>query len=155
MRRGGPRSSGDPGAKLLRGTEWEAVKPTALAGLRLPEQGGEFLPTWAERLDSSYREVAHRLPANTQARMGFDGRLHLAALEPLAEEASLVALRRAVQGMMPRVDLPEILLEVFTWTGADEAFTSITGSEARLKDLPVSIAALLVAHPDDVFDDGV
>ena len=137
---------GDPGAKLLKGAAWEAVKPTALASLRLPEQGGEFLTTWAERLDVAYRQTAERLPANTQARMGPDERLHLAALEPLPEEPSLVALRRAVEAMMPRVDLPEVLLEVFTWTGADEAFTSITGSEPRLKDLHVSIAALLVAH---------
>jgi hypothetical protein len=32
--------------------------------------------------------------------------------------------------MLPRVDLPEVLLEVFSWTGADAAFTSITGGEA-------------------------
>ncbi|WSV02143.1 transposase [Streptomyces sp. NBC_01020] len=44
------------------------------------------------------------------------------------------------------MDLPEVLLEVFSWTGADQAFTSVTGGEARLKDLPVTIAALLVAH---------
>lgn len=48
--------------------------------------------------------------------------------------------------MLPRVDLPEVLLEVFSWTGADQAFTSVTGGEARLRDLHVSIAALLVAH---------
>ncbi|MCK1818848.1 transposase [Streptomyces sp. XM83C] len=48
--------------------------------------------------------------------------------------------------MLPRVDLPEVLLEVFSWTGADQAFTSVTGGEARLKDLHVTIAALLVAH---------
>ncbi|MFD0067063.1 hypothetical protein [Streptomyces sp. NPDC056690] len=40
------------------------------------------------------------------------------------------------------VDLPEVLLEVFSWTGADQAFTG----EARLKDLHVTVAALLVAH---------
>ncbi|MGW2540334.1 transposase, partial [Kitasatospora sp. NPDC001574] len=75
-----------------------------------------------------------------------DGRLHFAALEPQVEPASLLALRTAVNAMLPRVDLPEVLLEVFSWTGADQAFTSVTGGEARLRDLPVTIAALLVAH---------
>ncbi|GAA3845313.1 hypothetical protein GCM10022226_80640 [Sphaerisporangium flaviroseum] len=70
--------------------------------------------------------VAGRLPANTSASMGTDGRLHLAALDAVAEPASLVALRAAVEAMMPRVDLPEVVLEVFSWTGADAAFTSIT-----------------------------
>jgi hypothetical protein len=46
--------------------------------------------------------------------------------------------------------LPEVLLEVFSWTGAEHAFTSITGGEARLKDLNVTIAALLVAHSCNV-----
>ncbi|WP_433445001.1 Tn3 family transposase [Nonomuraea sp. CA-141351] len=35
---------------------------------------------------------------------------------------------------------------MFSWTGADQAFISVTGGEARLKDLHVTIAALLVAH---------
>ena len=48
--------------------------------------------------------------------------------------------------MLPRVDLPEVLLEVFSWTGADQAFTSITGGEARLADLHITIAALLVSE---------
>ncbi|MFI6182986.1 Tn3 family transposase [Nonomuraea sp. NPDC051191] len=137
---------GDPGAKLLQGPVWEALRPTVLASLRLPEQPGTYLTRQAETLDAAYREVAGRLPANTSAGMGDDGRLHLAALEPVPEPDSLVALREAVEAMMPRVDLPEVLLEVFSWTGADAAFTSITGEAARLADLPISIAALLVAH---------
>lgn len=48
--------------------------------------------------------------------------------------------------MLPRVDLPEVLLEVLSWTGADQAFTSVTGGEARLADLHISIAALLVSE---------
>lgn len=67
-------------------------------------------------------------------------------VEPEPEPASLVELRAAVNAMLPRVDLPEALLEVFSWTGADAAFTSVTGGEARLKDLHVTIAALLVAR---------
>ena len=51
---------------------------------------------------------------------------------------------------MPRVDLPEVVLEVFSWTGADQAFTSITGGEARLKELHVTIPALLAAHSCNV-----
>jgi hypothetical protein len=85
------------------------------------------------------------VPANSQIVFD-DGRLHFAALQPEPEPASLLDLRKAVEAMMPRVDLPEVLLEVFSWTGADQAFTSITGGEARLKDLHVTVAALLVAH---------
>ncbi|AQW50738.1 Tn3 family transposase [Streptomyces violaceusniger] len=137
---------GDPRAKLLDGEAWEQAKPTVLASLNLPAEAGEHLAARAELLDGTYREVAARVPANSQIVFDDDGRLHFAALEPEPDPASLRALREAVEAMLPRVDLPEALLEVFSWTGADQAFTSVTGGEARLKDLHVTVAALLVAH---------
>ncbi|MFF2043610.1 hypothetical protein ACFVVX_24650 [Kitasatospora sp. NPDC058170] len=51
--------------------------------------------------------------------------MHFAGLEP--EPASLLELRAAVNAMLPRVDLPEVLLEVFSWTGADQAFAADEG----------------------------
>ncbi|MEW2121890.1 Tn3 family transposase [Streptomyces sp. NPDC005474] len=137
---------GDPQAKLLDGEAWEQVRPTVLASLNLHGEAGEHLAARAALLDGTYREVAGRVPANSQIVFDDDGRLHFAALKPEPEPASLTDLRKAVEAMMPRVDLPEVLLEVFSWTGADQAFTSITGGEARLKDLHVTVAALLVAH---------
>ncbi|MFF3159499.1 Tn3 family transposase [Streptomyces sp. NPDC057910] len=137
---------GDPRAKLLAGEAWEQAKPTVLASLGLPVVAGEHLAARSVLLDGTYREVAGRLPENSQIVFDDDGRLHFAALEPEPEPASLLDLRAAVNAMLPRVDLPEVLLEVFSWTGADQAFTSVTGGEARLRDLHVTIAALLVAH---------
>ncbi|MGW7817889.1 Tn3 family transposase [Streptomyces puniciscabiei] len=141
---------GDPRAKLLDGEAWDQAKPTVLASLNLPAEAGEHLAARAALLDGTYREVAARVPANSQIVFDDDGRLHFAALEPEPEPASLRQLREAVEAMLPRVDLPEALLEVFSWTGADQAFTSVTGGEARLKDLHVTIAALLVAHSCNV-----
>ncbi|MFE5843842.1 Tn3 family transposase [Streptomyces niveus] len=137
---------GDPRAKLLAGEAWEQAKLTVLASLGLPEGAGEHLAARAALLDGTYQEVASRLPTNAQIVFDDAGRLHFAALEPEPEPVSLLELRAAVNAMLPRVDLPEVLLEVFSWTGADQAFTSVTGGEARLKDLHVTIAALLVAH---------
>lgn len=134
---------GDPRAKLLAGAAWEQAKPTVLASLNLPAGASEHLTARAALLDGTYREVTGRLPDNAQIVFDDDGRLHFAALEPEPEPASLLDLRAAVNAMLPRVDLPEVLLEVFSWTGADQAFTSVTGGEARLKELPVTIAALL------------
>lgn len=137
---------GDPRAKLLAGQAWQQARPTVLASLNLPGEAGGHLAARAALLDGTYREVAARVPDNAQIVFDDDGHLHFAALEPEPEPASLLELRAAVNAMLPRVDLPEVLLEVFSWTGADQAFTSVTGGEARLKDLNVTIAALLVAH---------
>jgi len=141
---------GDPRADLLDGAAWERTRPVVLTSLGLTATASEHLQARAQLLDGTYKEVASRLPGNTQATVGPDGRLHLAALVAEPDPASLVQLRAAVNAMLPRVDLPEVLLEVFSWTGADIAFTSITGAATRLVDLRVSITALLVAHSCNV-----
>lgn len=137
---------GDPRAKLLAGSAWNAAKPVVLSSLGLPPDPDEHLDEHAELLDATFREVTARLPDNTAVRFDEHGRLHLAALPAEAEPSSLENLRVLTNRMLPRVDLPEVLLEVFSWTGADQAFTSITGGEARLADLHITIAALLVAE---------
>lgn len=80
---------GDPRAKLLDGEAWEQAKPTVLASLNLPAEAGEHLAARAALLDGTYREVAARVPANSQIVFDDDGRLHFAALEPEPEPASL------------------------------------------------------------------
>ena len=53
--------------------------------------------------------------------------------------------------MLPRVDLPEVILEVMSWAPeVAAAFTAASGGRTRLNDLPTSIAACLVAHAMNV-----
>jgi TnpA family transposase len=137
---------GDPRAKLLAGCAWTTAKPMVLASLGLPEDPEEHLAQRSRRLHETYLDVASRLAGNAAVSFGDDNRLHLEALQAEEDPPSLVNLRGITHRMMPRVDLPEVLLEVFSWTGADQAFTSITGGEARISDLNVSISALLVAE---------
>ncbi len=66
-----------------------------LASLNLPREAGGHP---AALLEGAYRE------------------------EPEPEPASLLELRGAVNAMLPRVDLTEELLEVFSWTGTEQAF---------------------------------
>lgn len=81
----------------------------------------------AGRLDAPYTGLAARLgppgerlkDAVVRLEPGADGRvrLHLARLEASDEPPTLAALRELVARMLPRVDLPEVLLEVDAWTG--------------------------------------
>ncbi|MDO0910563.1 hypothetical protein QQM39_06750 [Streptomyces sp. DT2A-34] len=58
------------------GEAWEQTKPTVLASLNLPAEAGEHLAARAALLDGTYREVAARVPANSQIVFDDDGRLH-------------------------------------------------------------------------------
>jgi len=61
-------------------------------------------------------------------RLDPDGRLHAAAVKAIPDPASLTDLRTRLAGMLPRVDLPELVLEVMGWhPGFLAAFTAASG----------------------------
>jgi TnpA family transposase len=72
--------------------------------------------------------------------------LILSPFEKLEEPASLVELRAAVAARLPRVDLPEIVMEIGTRTGFAEVFTHLTERTARVADLTTSVCAVLTAE---------
>ena len=103
----------------------------------------------ADNLDAAYRAVSNRLADNNAVRIetadGHD-RPVLTALDKLDEPPSLVTLRTAVDDLLPRVDLPDVLLEVAGWTGFLTEFTHVSDGAARAEDLDVGICAVLVAE---------
>ena len=134
---------GDPRVKLLDDEEWAAEQPTVLAALQLPAEPQDHLDRVARELDDAYRGVVTRLPANEPVTIEND-RVHVGKLAAQGEPASLVELRGLVDAMVPRVDLPELILEVHAWTGCLNGYTHISESTARMEDLPLSVAACLV-----------
>nr|WP_234003938.1 Tn3 family transposase [Nocardiopsis sp. SBT366] len=137
----------DPRAKLLSGSAWEQAKPQALAALGLPECPDELLAEHARLLDATYRQVGGRMRVNDAVTVDERGRVHLRNLTAIKDPPSLVDLRKRVVRMLPRVDLPELILEVMSWNPAFmDAFTSLSGAESRLADLHVTVAALLVSR---------
>jgi len=67
-------------------------------------------------------------------------------LDKLDDPASLLTLRQAVAGLLPRVDLPEVLLEIQARTNFAGAFTHVSEGAARVADLAISICAVLLAE---------
>jgi hypothetical protein len=67
-------------------------------------------------------------------------------LDKLEEAPSLLRLRDHVLTRLPRIDLPELLLEIHTRTGFAHAFTHISEGTARVADLPLSLCAVLLAE---------
>ena len=147
---------GDPRAQLLSGDEWQAARPQVLAALRLDEPPASHLSALGRTLDSAWRALAVRLAESGQAgdsppvRLEPDGdgriRIRVAPLEAVPEPPSLLALRELAGRMLPRVDLPELLLEVDAWTGFTAEFTHLAESGTRMDDLAVSVCAVLVAE---------
>lgn len=139
----------DPRASLLHGAAWDVVRPQVcrtLGHARTPETELEAL---GRQVDDAYRRTAANLPTNTAVRLERDGNhptLTLSGLDKLDEPPSLEALRAQVERRLPRLDLPEILLEVQSHTGFASEFTHISEGHARVDNLAVSICAVLLAE---------
>ena len=139
----------DPRAGLLDSAEWESTRPIICRTLGLSAAPKPTLIALAAELDRTYRAVATRLPNNQAVRfdkVGDKQELVLSPLEKMDEPASLIALRTKVTGMLPRVDLPELILEIAARTSFTDAFTHISERTARATDLHVSICAVLMAE---------
>ncbi len=151
---------GDPRTRLLDGEAWEQARPDVLTALRLQDPVDAHPSDLAARLDTAYTVLAVRIqppeatsgaaPLRLETGPDESIRIHQSWLEAVPEPDTLIALRDTVERMLPRVDLPDVLLEVNAWTGYLDDFTHLgmTGqaSGSRLADLATSMAAVLVAE---------
>ena len=103
----------------------------------------------AQQLDQTYRAVAANLAANPSARVESVNQrdeLVLTGLDKLEEPTSLIGLRDEVNARLPRVDLPEILLEIAARTEFATRFTHVSQRESRVSELTTSVCAVLIAE---------
>jgi TnpA family transposase len=124
---------------------WEAARPAICRTLGLSTDAPAEVARLAGRLDTAYHDTAANLPKNAAVQMD-GGELTLSALDKLEEPASLIALKAAVAALLPRVDLPELLLEMHARTGFAGGFTHASEGGARAGDVATSLCAVLLAE---------
>ena len=135
----------DPRLGLLSGQAWESARPAICRTLSLSTDAPAEVARLAARLDAAYRDTAASLLANASVQVD-GGDLVLSALDKLDEPPSLVALKAAVAARLPRVDLPELLLEMHARTGFAAKFTHASEGDARAGGVATSICAVLLAE---------
>lgn len=132
---------------------WDAVREDVLAGLSLDMPVTEHLAELVWALDAGWKQMAERLEAaGKDAKVSLDvlpnGRvkLNVEKIGALGEPKSLAWLRKRVEKMLPKIDLPDLLFEVYSWTGFLDAFVHLGDGTTRMKDLTTSVVALLVSE---------
>lgn len=88
----------------------------------------------------------HCQTVSTLRRLGGEPKLNVDKLGALGEPKSLTWLRKRVERMLPKIDLPDLLFEVNAWTGFLDAFAHLGDGTTRMKDLSTSAVALLVSE---------
>ncbi len=133
---------------LLNESAWQKARPTIARSLGHSLSASETLNKLAGQLNATYTSVARNLPSNPLARVEeVDGKpeLVVTAIDKAEEPGSLIKLREEVNARLPRVDLPELLLEIAARTNFTSKFTHISERESRMSDLPTSLCACLIA----------
>lgn len=139
---------GDPRSKLISDDEWAETRPQVLSLLgRQPEWAQERVRL-EERLHQTYRRVGENLPDNPHVKLVGDAELQVSVtkLNRVEEPESLTELKKRLGKMTPEVYLPELLLEVHAHTGFLNEFRQVGGRASKSQDLPVSLAAVLMAE---------
>ncbi len=125
------------------------MRPQVCRALSHHETPEPELQALAQQLDTAYRRTVANFPTNAAVRLEHtSGResITLTGLDKLEEPPSLIELRDQVYARLPRVDLPEVLLEIHARTGFAHEFTHISEGTARVADLPISLCAVLLAQ---------
>ena len=134
---------------LLTSAAWNAARSTICRSLGHSPVAEEAILSLSHQLDQTYRTVAEKLPANPLARVeAIDGKdeLIVSAIDKLEEPNSLVELRAQINARLPRVDLPEVLLEIAARTDFTARFTHVSERDSRMSDLATSLCASLIAE---------
>ncbi len=140
----------NPRAKLLQGKAWESTRASVCRTLELNPKPEPELKVLKKQLDRAYSQTANNLPNNTSVRIEKDKKgketLTISNLDKLDEPESYLKLKDKVESLLPQVDLPEVLLEINAKTGFMEEFSHLNESLARVRDLSISICAVLIAQ---------
>jgi TnpA family transposase len=139
----------DPREKLLSPVRWKKQKTRFCHTLGHPKSGEEAAEILATQIDAAYRDTMGDLDNNTALLLhpaNTNRNFVLSSLDEIEEPDSLTRLRREVAARLPRVDLPEVLLEIHALTGFADEFTHISEQNARAEGLPISLCAVLVAQ---------
>ena len=138
----------NPQAKLLQGKEWNTVRAQICRTLNLTPTPEKELAQLGQQLNEAYQRTAQNLPTNAAVRIEQEnGRetLTISQLDKLEEPESLQVLKHQVAALLPRVDLPEVLLEIHAKTGFLDEFTHAHEEGTRAENAPTSLCAVLIA----------
>jgi TnpA family transposase len=141
----------DARSSLLSDAAWDASREDTCRALSLPTEPDAFIEQLASDLDDAYQRTRDALtPEHAIHDLAARGKLPVERLDALPQPASLTALRQRVDALMPPADLPDLVLEIAAKTGFLDAFTNDQEPSAQLRNLAISLCAVLVAQACNV-----
>ena len=125
---------------------WEQLRQTYCEMVGIPADGKVQLEVKQAVLENSLAQLDKRLPKNEFVRIE-NGKL---VLTPLDEEETEIRkehpLAKKIGGLLPPIQLGQLLAEVDAWTGFSQQLTHAGGATSRILDLATHLYAALVTQ---------
>lgn len=140
---------GDTRTKLLQGIDWNNNKTQICRLLGHSLKPIDAINAMINQLDATYKKVSANFDNNNAVRIDHSGKhptVTITNLDKLETPSTLTFLSEKISGLLPRVDLTELMLEIHARTGFLDEFTHVSESTARADDLPISLCAVLLAE---------
>ena len=139
----GSRRYANPESYLIPPGRWLELRAEACRLMKAPEDGPVRFNQRADELRTAATILGRQLAGHGIVRIE-DDELIVSPLEAEDRPASSEALEEMIVERLPRIDLPELLIEVDRWTSYTACLTHAGGSELRGADrLPTLYASLL------------
>lgn len=130
----------------MRGADWQASRVQVYRSLGHPLSAQEAITSLTGQLDATYQRVAARFDGNGPVRLDLAGKHPALTITPLDKLDEPSSLGGRVAGLLPKIGLAELLLEIHARTGFADEFTHVSESHARADGLSVSLCAVLMAE---------
>lgn len=129
---------------LLPREDWNRLKQTGQTRLVLPDDPQNYLDQCHQKMQEKLTMLQRELPNLTNLTMDDKGTLHLGKLDKVTPEA-VKPLRRRLYGMLPRIPLADLLIEVDGWTGFLRHLTHLGEGTEATGDNRMNLLATLMA----------
>ena len=139
----------DPMSYLLDDSTWIEQREVLITQLDLPSSGTLAVQKLSEDLSLSFIETQSNWDASNMARLEeINGELKVVVsnLKKGNEQPNEKEFKSRVRQLMPSIDLSDLLLEVNQRVGLTQSFKHLNEKESRMKQLDISILAVLLAE---------
>ncbi len=138
------RRYADPAGFLMPAERWEAERSELAITFGRTLDADRRL----RELEAEQKQALSRLQDAVDRGDGVslvDGVLEVSRADPLDGNPAAVRLRAELDRLTPRIDIPDLLVEVQSWTGFTSQLTHAAGANPRMNDLQQHLFAALLA----------
>ncbi len=143
----GSRRYADPASYLIPAESWPPLREEFCALTGTSRYARDQLARLGGELTGALGALEPILAgSNGQARLDDVGHLVVSPLPAEQLPAGATALRDTAAGLLPRVDLASLLIEVDGWTGFTDTLTHAGGASSRAPELRRNLYAAILAQ---------